>query len=280
MIMVTGASGTVGRELLRELAATQETVLAVSRSPNLDNLPGNAKPIAADLSDPTSVAHALGGVESVFLNPAAIEGSATELLSLLREHGTPRIVLLSALTVEHPAGEERFAERFRRLERCVADSGLGSTILRSSDFDGNVRLWAPQIRMGGIVRAPYADARTSPVHERDLAAIAAKALLDSAHAGRTYTLTGPDSLDQRQKAAIIGEAIGSEVVFEELTPEQARAGMLEKGVPAEIVDRLLGSLADYAVAAGPTTVTVAELLDRPVLTFADWAAANAAMFRP
>jgi uncharacterized protein YbjT (DUF2867 family) len=152
-------------------------------------------------------------------------------------------------------------------------------MLRCADFAGNVRLWAPQIRATGVVRAAYAGAATSPLHEHDLAAVAARALTEPEHAGRTYVLTGPQSLTQRDKLAVIARATGRPLAFDELSPAQARAAMVTNGVPAEIADRLLGSQADYAARPGPTTDTVQQILGRPARTFADWAAANAEMFR-
>jgi uncharacterized protein YbjT (DUF2867 family) len=129
------------------------------------------------------------------------------------------------------------------------------------------------------VRGAYGDAATSPIHHRDIAAVAVQALVDPEHAGRFYVLTGPQSLNQRDKVRLIGEATRQDLTFAEATPEQVRQAMLAQGLPDEIPDRLLGSLADYAKAPGPSTDTVQQLLGRPALTFAEWAAENIAAFR-
>ncbi|MGW0811469.1 hypothetical protein ACWD0F_51270, partial [Nonomuraea sp. NPDC002799] len=113
---------------------------------------------------------------------------------------------------------------------------------------------------------------------RDIAEVAVAALVNPAHEGRSYLLTGPQSLTQHDKVRLIGEAIGRALTFQELTPEQIRQAMLAQGLPEEIADRLLGSLADYARAPGPTTDTVRQLLGRPALTFAAWATDNATAF--
>jgi uncharacterized protein YbjT (DUF2867 family) len=130
-----------------------------------------------------------------------------------------------------------------------------------------------------VVRGAYGGAATSPVHETDVAEVAVRALRGEFGAGTVHTLTGPGSLDQFEKVRLIGAALGRSLSFEELPPEQVRRGMLAQGLPEEVPDRLLGSLADYAVRPGPTTGTVGELLGRPALTFGDWARDNAPAFR-
>jgi uncharacterized protein YbjT (DUF2867 family) len=279
MIMVTGASGAVGRLVVTGLLERGCDVLAVSRDPGRAGFPTEARAVAADLSRPETLAEALGGVHTIFLNPAAVERGTEGLLALAVENGVPRVVLLSALTVEYPAGDPAFAARFARLEQLVSASGLASTVLRSGDFAGNVRIWAPQIRAGNIVRGPYGEAATSPIDEQDLAAVATTVLASTDHVGRTYTLTGPESLTQRDKVRIIGEAVGRELRFDELDPEVARATMLGAGVPPEIVARLLGSLADYVLTPGPTTGDVRSVLGRPARKFGDWAMAHSDLFR-
>ena len=188
------------------------------------------------------------------------------------------MVLLSATTVEHSAGEPRFAAQFKAAEDLVKDSGLDWTILRLADFAANALAWAPQIKAGDVVRGAYAGAATSPIHEADIAAVSVQALVEGAHAGATLTLTGPQSLDQPEKVRLIGAAIGRSLSFQEIAPEQVRQGMLAQGLPEEVPARLLGSLADYALNPGPATGDVEALLGRPALTFADWARDNAAAF--
>jgi uncharacterized protein YbjT (DUF2867 family) len=221
----------------------------------------------------------LRGVDAVLLSPRAIGDATAELLSLAAEQDVRRVVLLSAVTVEYPAGEARFAAGFKAAEDAVKASGLSWTVLRCADFASNALVWAPQIRGTGVVRGAYGDAKTSPIHPRDIAAVATSALVNPAHAGQTYLLTGPQSLTQPDKVALIGQAVGIQLSFQELSPEQVRQAMLAQGLPQEVPDRLLGSLADYAKQAGPSSGTVRQLLGRPALTFAQWAADHAAAFR-
>ncbi|GAA3029784.1 NAD(P)H-binding protein [Streptosporangium longisporum] len=277
MIVVTGATGTVGRLVVDLLLQAGQKVTAITRDPATAELPGDAQVVRGDPSAPETLGSALDGAEAVLLSPRAV-GNATGRLPALAAD-LRRAVVLSAATVEFPAGHPRFHAHFRAVEDAVTTSGLEWTFLRCADFAANALAWAPQIRATGIVRGAYGAAATSPVHQRDIAEVAVRALLDDGHAGRSYVLTGPQSLTQADKVRIIGSALGEELAFQEVSPEQVRQGMLAQGLPEEIPDRLLGSLADYAVQAGPTTDTVERLLGRPALTFADWAAEHAAAFR-
>jgi uncharacterized protein YbjT (DUF2867 family) len=186
------------------------------------------------------------------------------------------VVVLSAVTVVYPAGYRRFAEQFQTVEDTVKASGLRRTILRCADFASNGLEWASQIRPAGAVRGVYGDAATSTIDERDIAAVAVRALLNPAHAGNSYLLTGPQSLTQHDKVRLIGQAIGRDLSFVELSPEQVRQAKLAGGHPEEIPDRLLSSLADYAKQPGPSSATVEQVLARPARTFAEWAADHAA----
>jgi uncharacterized protein YbjT (DUF2867 family) len=285
MILVTGATGNVGREVVNVLLEDGKKVVAVTRDPAAAALPGGAHVVGGDPSHPRTLTSALRGVEAVLISPRAL-GDATpcsaataELLALAAEQGVERAVALSAVTVQYAAGYRRFADSFKAVEDAVKTSGLQWTFLRSADYAANALAWAPQIRSASVVRGAYGDAATSTIHERDVAAVAARALVNPAHAGHSYVLTGPQSLTQRDKVRLIGEAIGKELSFEEVPPEQLRQAMLAQGLPEDVPDRLLGSLADYAKQPGPSSKTVEQVLGRPALTFAEWAAEHAAAFR-
>ena len=279
MILVTGATGNVGREAVNLLLADGENVAAATRNPATAALPVGAHVVGGDPSRPKTLTAALGGVEAILLSPRAVGDATAELLSLAAEQGVERVVLLSAATVEYAAGYRRFAEQFKAAEDAVKASGLQWTFLRSTDYASNTLAWAPQIRSAGVVRGAYGDAATSTIHERDVAAVAVRALVNPAHAGHSYLLTGPQSLTQHDKVRLIGEAIGKQLSFEELPPEQVRQAMLAQGLPDDVPDRLLGSLADYAKQPGPSSAAVKQVLGRPALTFAEWAAEHVADFR-
>jgi uncharacterized protein YbjT (DUF2867 family) len=275
MFLITGANGVVGRQVMNLLLEEDIAVTAVTRE---TRPPDGVRVARGDLFSPQWIEPALEGVEAVLVSPRAAGPGLDELLKLAVKQGVRRAVLLSATTVEYPAGEARFAAQFKAAEDLVTGSGLEWTVLRLADFDANALAWVPQVRGGDVVRGAYGQAATSPIHEADIAAVAVQALVDGVHAGSVYTLTGPGSVDQFEKVRLLGEAIGRTLSFQELPPERVREGMLAQGLPEEVPARLLGSLSDYAIKPGPTTNTVAELLGRPALTFADWARDNAAAF--
>src|SRR5256884_6264313 len=284
MILVTGATGNVGREVVKLLLESDGKVVAVTRNPATAALPDGAHVVGGDPSRPQTLTPALRGVDAVFISPRALgdatAGAATaELLKLSAEQGAQRVVLLSALTVQYGGGEKHFADAFKAVEDAAKASGLPWTILRSAEYAFNNLMWAPQSRSTRVVRGAYGDAANSTIHERDIAAVSARALLDAAHAGHTYVLTGPQSLSQRDKVRLIGEAIGREVLWEEISPKLVREAMLAQGLPVEIPDRLLGYLASRVGQPGPSSTTVEQVLGRPALTFAQWAAEHAAAFR-
>jgi uncharacterized protein YbjT (DUF2867 family) len=271
MLLITGATGVVGREAVRLLAGRGAKVAAVTRDP------GARFPAGTMLVHPGEVA-ALDGVEAVLLSPRAAGAGAAGLLARARERGARRVIVLSAVTVPHPAGLARFRRQFQAAEDVATGSGLDWTILRCADFAANTLAWAGQIGATGTVRGAYPGARTSTVDERDVAAVAALALTDPRHAGQAYLLTGEQSLSQPEKVAALGAVLGRTLSFAEAAPEEIRRGMLAAGLPDEVPDRLLGSLADYAREAGPTTGTVRRLLGRPARTYAGWASDHRAAF--
>lgn len=281
MILVTGATGNVGREVVRLLVAGGEQVEAVTRHPATSALPAGALVVEGDPTRPQTLKPTLSGVEAIMISPPALGDATAELLALAAERDVKRVVVLSALTVEHGGGYQRFADAFKAVEDAAKASGLQWTLLRSSDYASNALSWVPQIRQAGIVRGVYGDGATSTIHEHDVAAIAALALVDAdaVHAGRSYVLTGPQSLSQRDKLRIIGEAIGQEVPWQEITPEQLRQALLAQGVPADVPDRMIGYWGSLAQHPSPTTFEVERLLGRPALTFADWASEHVAAFK-
>lgn len=280
MILVTGANGVVGRQVMKLLLGEDSAVAAVTRGLEATRLPHDAKVVTGDLFRPQWIEPALEGVEAIQISPRATGPGLGELLKLAVGQGVRRVVLLSATTVEHPAGEPRFAAQFKLAEDLVTGSGLEWTVLRLADFAANALAWAPQVKAGDVVRGAYGEAATAPIHEADIAEVAVQALRSDAHSGSVHTLTGPQLLDQHEKVRILGAALGRTLSFQELPPEQVRQGMLAQGLPEEVPARLLGSLADYATRPGPTTRTVEDLLGRPALTFADWAHDNASAFQP
>ncbi|MFJ4652094.1 NAD(P)H-binding protein [Nocardia sp. NPDC088792] len=278
MFVIIGATGIVGRTTVSLLHAAGADVTAVTRTPATAQLPAGVRVVEGDPAAPRIPDQIWRNAEAVLLSSRGITASAGEILTAAAEHGVQRVVVVSAATVAHPVGEPRFIEGFARLEAAAESSGLAWTALRCADFDANNLAWIPQLRAGDVVRGAYGTAATSPIHERDIAEVAVRALTGDEHEGRRYVLTGPESLTQYDKVRILGETLGRTLTFAEVAPEQVRAAMLVQGLPEEVPARLLGSLTDYARTPGPTTDTVRQLLGRPALDFATWAAERAAAF--
>ncbi|MGA5702391.1 NAD(P)H-binding protein [Peterkaempfera bronchialis] len=282
MILVTGATGNVGRQVVSLLLDEGAPVRALTRTPAAAELPAAAEVVGGDLARPQDRASALAGISSLFLNPAAIGSAAVPFLAVAREQGVRRVVLLSSASVEDGVAEQHgpIAVLHKRIEDAVEASGLEWTFIRPGEFAANALVqYGPQIRATGVVRGAYGEAAMAPIHERDIAAVAVRALLSDGHLGARYRLTGPESLTQYDKVRLIGEAIGREVRFQEAPPEEALKALVARGVPADSAEVLLGYQAAAVGREAPVSPAVLEITGRPGLTFAAWAADHADAFR-
>jgi uncharacterized protein YbjT (DUF2867 family) len=277
-VLVLGATGRVGRELVPQLLDRHAHVSAVTRHPGSANLPAQTTVVQGDPSSPQSFADALSGIDALFLTPRAVGAAIDSLLRLARDCGVRRVVFISALTVEYGGGDPKFSDQFRAAEDIVKASRLDWTILRCADFDANSGIWIPQIRSSNVVRGAYGEAATASLHERDIAAVAAASLTQDGHARATYGLTGPERVSQTEKVRLIGEAIGKNLVWEEIPAEDVRDAMIAAGVPQEVPERILGYLGSISGKAAPCNQTVQQLLGRDALSFAQWAREHSAEF--
>ncbi|MFI7150719.1 NAD(P)H-binding protein [Nonomuraea sp. NPDC050022] len=267
-ILVTGATGTVGRQVMAQLVEIGVEVRALTREPV--DLPPTVEGVRGDLSVPDSLRDAFDGVEAVFLVWPFASAEGLEMVLKLMA-ATHRVVYLSSAAVR---------DHERRAERLIERSGRQWTILRPHAFAANALRWAEQIRGGGVVREPYGQAAMSLVHERDIAAVAVRALTQDRHAGSVYELTGPHSLTQAEQVRVIGEVIGHPVRWEETSPEDARRQMLARGWPAAAVDGILRAQAEMTLGPAPVTATVEEVAATAARTFRSWAAEHAHAFEP
>src|SRR6266498_3772058 len=283
MIMIAGATGTIGRPLIDQLDAESVEVRAVTRTPLAAGLPAGVEVVEGDLSRPDTIASSLRGVTDLFLNPAAVGLAAGDLLALARERGVKRVVALSAMNVDDDLDEQpsRYrGDRNKEVEDAAVGSGLEWVSLRASYFAINALLaWGAQIRAGDVVRGPYASFAEAPIHERDLAEVGARALLTDALAGRRLQLTGPQSLTHEEMVATIGDVIGRPLRYQEVPPEAATQGMVQHGFPGPFVEALMARYAEEVGQAAPLSGEVETILGRPARTFAEWVADHAAAFR-
>jgi uncharacterized protein YbjT (DUF2867 family) len=259
----------------------------MARSPESAGLPRQAEVVRGDLTVPTSLDRCLDGVDAVFLVWCAPATAVAPGLARIAAHAR-RIVFLSNLTVRDGIEEQAYpvTTLHAKIERLIEVSGVRWTFLRPGAFASNARIWwAPQVRAGDVVRWPYPGAVTSPIHERDIAAVAVRALSEDGHAGAKYILTGPQSLTHRDQVRTIGNAIGRPLRFEEIPPEAARREMATI-MPASIADMLLDAWqnVEYAGSAtvgkpAPVTFTVAEIAGVPARSFHEWAVDHALDFQ-
>ncbi|MGO9257063.1 MAG: NAD(P)H-binding protein [Bryobacteraceae bacterium] len=281
-ILIIGATGRVGRQVLSQLPATGVRVRALARNPHTADLPPHVDVVRGDLTLPETLDGCLDGIEAVFLVWTAPPAAVAPALERIAEHAR-RIVFLSApLKTAHPLFQQPNPVRAlgAQIERLIETSGLQWTFLRPGMFAANaLSWWAPQIRAGGdAVRWPHVAAPTAPIHERDIAAVGVRALCEDGHAGAEYVLTGPQSLSQFEQMSTIGGVIGRSLRLEEISPDEARSELLAL-MPAFVVNMLLDAWAAAIGQPAHVTSTVAEITGAPARTFRDWATDHAAEFR-
>jgi uncharacterized protein YbjT (DUF2867 family) len=278
-VLVTGATGTVGRNLVAQLLDAGSAVRALARNPGSAHLPAPAEVVRGDLADPATLRAALDGAGAVFLLWPFVTSEAAPAVIDVLAGGTPRIVFLSSMGASSDPAQEAGTAFHADVERLIRASGLEWTFLRAGGFAANTRVWAPQIRAGGVVRWPYAKAARSLIHERDIAAVAARALTEAGHAGASYVLTGPEALTQEDQVHAIGEAIARPLRYEEISPEDALRQMLADGWPRPFAEHALGYWATLVAEPEPVTRTVEQVTGSPPRTFREWSADHAADFR-
>ncbi|BCK67472.1 NmrA family transcriptional regulator [Streptomyces libani subsp. rufus] len=279
MIVVTGATGNIGRPLTQALAAAGQQVTAVSR--HTAAVPNGVRHLAADLAEPAGLKPALAGAKALFLllsgDLHAAGARPADIIGQAAAGGVRRVVLLSTLgVVTRPFGPTRIA--MRALEDTLRESGLEWAILRPGGFASNALWWAESVRTQQVVAAPFGDVGVPIIDPADIAAVAAACLMEDRHAGGVYELTGPEVITPRQQTEAIAGALGSPVRFHELTRDEARTAMTQS-MPAELADDTLDILGSPSPAELRVSQDVQRVLGRAPHPFADWAARNVAAFR-
>jgi uncharacterized protein YbjT (DUF2867 family) len=274
-ILVTGATGRVGRHVVRELLAAGARVRAMTRHPDGAGLPEEVEVVAGDLAEPATLRRVLDGVAAMYLFP--VPETADEVARLAERAGVQHVVTLSSSSAGTGNEADPNALKHIVVERAIEHAGLSWTHVRPDAFAGNTLMWAQSIKDSGVVEAPFGDAAQAPIHEADVAAVCATAVLTPGHTGETYTLTGPTSLTQREQVQTIGEAIGRQLRFVELSYAQAEV-RLGRFLPAVAVETVLRALAKAVDGPAEVLPTVERITGRPARSFAEWAEDNAVEF--
>jgi uncharacterized protein YbjT (DUF2867 family) len=277
MIFVTGAMGNVGRELVRQLAADGEEVVAlIRRDEDRARLPAGVRGVVGDLNRAETIVPALAGVRAAHLL-AGYEGQS-ELLAALRDAGVERMTLQSSSAA--PGGDMTNAvARYHILsEQAVRDSGMAWTFLQPNSFMTNALRWLAQLQAGDTIRLPFAGVPIAMIDPADIAEVAAAALTTDRHEGRSYRLSGPESLLPAEQVAILGAVLGRDLRFEAQSNDEARAEM-SASMPAEYVDAFFSFFVDGTIDESTVLPTVEEVLGRPPRRFEEWARAHADAFQ-
>ncbi|MFM9444703.1 SDR family oxidoreductase [Streptomyces acidiscabies] len=271
MILVTGATGNIGRALLKELRGTRVRGLTrdVARA-------GFPEAVEGDLTRPETLDSAWEGARSLFLLQGT--GAEEDILVHARRAGVEHVVLVSSITVEtHP--HLPAAKRNRAVEEALRGSGMEWTVLRPTQFASNTLWWAPMIRELGEVRAPYVDTGLPAIHPADIAAVAHRALTTPAHRNRTYALTGPARVTVREQVTALAGALGRTIALTGLTRTEAHDAMtayMDPETANAILDLTGGDVNEELLRV---RTTVPEITGAPGRTYRQWARENADAFR-
>ncbi|MEU6467989.1 NAD(P)H-binding protein [Streptomyces massasporeus] len=281
MIVVTGATGNVGRSLVQALARAGEKVTATSRTVSDTDLPDGVRARPADLTDADGLRPVLDGADALFLQNGGADAHLLDpgqILDAARDGGVRRVVLLSSQGVATRPESASHGGVGRAIEDAVRRSGLDWVILRPGGFDSNAYAWAESVRALRTVTAPFGDVGLPVVDPDDIAEVAAATLREDGHAGQVYELTGPALSTPRQRAAALAEALGEPVRFVEQTRDEARAQLL-RFMPEPVAETTLAILGEPTPAERRISPDIERVLGRAPRTFADWAHRHVAAFR-
>jgi uncharacterized protein YbjT (DUF2867 family) len=277
MILITGASGTIGGEVVRLLSEAGVGVRAMTRDPA--RVSSDVEVVRGDVDNPPSLA----GVDTVFL--IVLPGHGLALLEAARAAGVGKVVLMSAIGTGERVGDSVVGPWFLSAEQAVLASGMDWTVLRPTNFASNSLRWLGEITEGRPIADASGGLPDGVVDPRDVAAVAAAALTSYEHNGQTYTLTGPELLTLPDQAAVLSRVLDRPVWTEVVTVAEAREQAEElfrvHGLDAALVEGYLTALA-WSRTGGAAVLSddVPRVLGRPATTFETWVRDNASAFGP
>jgi uncharacterized protein YbjT (DUF2867 family) len=275
LILVTGATGNNGIELIKLLSKTAVNIRGMARKrPTTQTTMPEVQFVTADFDDSTSIRRALEGVEQAFLVTSSserVEEQQLRFIQLARESGVRNVVYLSQL---HAAKDSpvRFLRYHAVVEDALSSSGMTFTNLRPNLYMQGLLAFRSSIASDGRFFAPIADARVSIVDVRDIAAVAAAALTKSDHTGKTYDITGPEALTHAEMASQLSAALGKQVTFVDIPEQAMRDALVGFGFPEWQADGLIEDYAHYRRGEAATISTsVQEVTGHPPRSFATFA---------
>jgi uncharacterized protein YbjT (DUF2867 family) len=271
IILVTGATGKVGRPLVEALLAGGHRVRALTRDPRRAGLPAGVEVVAGDLGATETLAAAFAGVTAAHLinfhgDDFAPLANGEELVALARRAGVRRVTVLKGDVTRSP------------LEQAVVAGGLEWTFLAPVEFMANTLEWAEAVKTEGVVREGFAAMKSALIDEADIAAVAAVALTRDGHAGQEYLLTGPEALTPPERVQILEKVLGRPLQFVELSRDEVLAGWRVAGFADADIEFFLKMRTEPPAAGYTVLPTVEQVTGRPPGTFARWVRAHAAAF--
>lgn len=265
-ILVTGATGSVGRLVVDELLALgADDVRALTVDPVRAALPPGVEVVEGFLGRPATLPAALAGVDRMYLAPHPPTND--QVCRMAADAGVRHIVDMAGAKGDH----------WQVIEDGVEASGVPWTHLEPGEFMHNAHIWAGQIAAGDVVRDTCGEAANAPIAVEDIAAVAARILVDGGHTGASYELTGPESLTRRERVRLIGVALGRELTYVDL-PREAAIEELAK-VMGEYAEWYVDGLELLLTHPQQAVPTVATITGRPATTFAEWARRDAHLHR-
>lgn len=272
-ILITGATGSVGRNVVEQLIALDPAVQlrALTRNPAAD-LPEGVEIAVGDLADPQTLTEAFTGVDAVhFINFAGDQyaplSEADAVVALAEAAGVRRATVLG--------GRDEGT-----LEQALVKSPIETTFLHPVEFMSNALMWwAETIKSGQPIREPFGDRLSAMVHPADIGAVAAKVLLDGGYDGRELIITGPEVVSIPDRFRALSAAVGREIEFVELTVEEAHANWAANGMGEDMIAFLTEALGNTPEEGKTVSGTVETVTGRPARTFAQWAVEHADAFR-
>jgi uncharacterized protein YbjT (DUF2867 family) len=285
MILVTGATGQNGRQVVHRLSARGVPVRALvrdrARANSLSTLP-SVEIVQADMAHPETLGPALQGVERAFLNSSAdpgMLGVQSNFIGAARKAGVRHVVKLSGIIPE-PGSAFRFARMHAEIERRLEESGMAFTHLRAGEFMPVYFRQVPTIVAKNALFLPMEDAKIASIDIGDIADVAAAALTNAGHEGKIYPLTGPEALTMAEVAAVLSAATGRQIRYVNVSPEDARKSQLATGMPPYNADALAELFAERRKGKeARVSPMVQAILGRPATRFEEFARRNAAIFR-
>lgn len=269
-ILVTGATGHVGRHLVTQLHEAGHHVRALTRDPVTADLPVGVEVVAGDLTDTTTLGPAFEGIDGIHLITFGGDDgedltNGPEIIALAERHGVSRATVLGGWS---PTS----------IEAALHASSIGETILQPAEFMGNALELAEEIRATRTV-SMLATYPSAVVHEADIAGVAATALTQDGHAGQSYALTGPEALTPAERTRILAEATGEDITFVHLSEDAERARLRGYGYDEDYVEFGIQLATNPPDVAGVVLPTVEDVTGQPARTFARWAQEHATQFR-